>query len=105
MHLYQPSLVDYHLFQPEVIESWIKGPARSPLVVPINFQKKHQEMLQNTAKVLSHRAVRIDKRFDKLLTSLRTATSKGIWDLDKVNTEYDDVLDGFQLALLNVSWK
>jgi hypothetical protein len=43
--------------------------------------------------------VAINPRFDKLITSLRTAVDKGEGVLDKEATSYDDILDAFRLAL------
>ena len=42
--------------------------------------------------------VLIDKRFDKLLTSLRTAVARE-YKLDKEQTSYHDILDAFRLSL------
>ena len=39
--------------------------------------------------------VAIDKRFDKLLTSLRTAVAEE-YKLDKTATSYNDILDTFR---------
>jgi hypothetical protein len=44
-------------------------------------------------------AIAINPRFDKLITSLRTAVEKGEGSLDKEATSYDDILDGLRLAL------
>jgi hypothetical protein len=40
----------------------------------------------------------IDKKYDKLLTSLRTAWATEL-DLDKKQTSYDDLLEALRLAL------
>ena len=40
----------------------------------------------------------IDKRFDKLLTALRTAVANE-YELDKEQTSYHDLLDAFRLSL------
>ena len=40
----------------------------------------------------------INPRFDKLITALRTAVDNEA-TLDKEATSYDDILDGFRLAL------
>jgi hypothetical protein len=39
-----------------------------------------------------------DKRFDKLLTGLRTAVANE-YELDKEVTSYDDIVDAFRLSL------
>ena len=42
--------------------------------------------------------IAIDKRFDKLITGLRTAVANE-YKLDKEVTSYDDLLDAFRLSL------
>jgi hypothetical protein len=42
--------------------------------------------------------IAIDKRFDKLLTALRTAVANE-FKLDTTVISYDDILDAFRLAL------
>jgi hypothetical protein len=69
-------------------------------VVPVPFSKYHKSMLQNTKSLIEDpdNLVLIDRRFDKLLISLRTATEKE-YSLTKEETSYDDVLDAFRLSL------
>jgi hypothetical protein len=57
-------------------------------------------MLQHTKSLLEDKdnLVVIDKRFDKLLTALRTAVANE-YRLDKELTSCHDVLDGFRLSL------
>jgi hypothetical protein len=43
--------------------------------------------------------IAIDKRFDKLITSLRTATAAE-YRLQKEETSFNDVLDAFRLSLI-----
>lgn len=43
--------------------------------------------------------VAINPKFDKLITSLRTAVEKGEGMLDKEATSYDDIFDAFRLAM------
>jgi hypothetical protein len=44
-------------------------------VVPVHFTKEHKRMLMHTKKVLEYNggSIAINPRFDKLITSLRTA--------------------------------
>jgi hypothetical protein len=42
--------------------------------------------------------IAIDKRFDKLITGLRTAVANE-YKLDKEVTSYDDIVDAFRLSL------
>ena len=42
--------------------------------------------------------IAINQKFDKLITSLRTAISDDLGKLNKEDTSYDNVLDAFRLA-------
>jgi hypothetical protein len=57
-------------------------------------------MLTHTKSLLEDKdnLIVIDKRFDKLLTSLRTAVANE-YKLDKEQTSYHDILDAFRLSL------
>jgi hypothetical protein len=70
-------------------------------IVPVNFNKEHKAMLGHCKMILEHEprkiAINPDK-FDKLITSLRTAVDiDGV--LDKESTSYNDIFDAFRLAL------
>jgi hypothetical protein len=71
------------------------------LVVPVHFAKEHKHMLAHTKKLMEYNGgqIAINLRFDKLITSLRTAVDKVEGVLDKEATSYDDILDAFRLAL------
>jgi hypothetical protein len=70
-------------------------------VVPVHFVKEHRRMLAHVKKILEYNqgAIAINPRFDKLITSIRTAVEKGEGSLDKEATSYDDTFDAFRLAL------
>jgi len=55
-------------------------------------------MLSNLHVMVSKGYLALDPKYDKLLTSLRTAYAKEL-SLDKEQTSYDDLLDGLRLAL------
>jgi hypothetical protein len=65
---------------------------------PISFNSEHKNMLSNLHAVVSKGYLAIDPKYDKLLTSLRTAYASEL-DLDKEQTSYNDLLDGLRLAL------
>jgi hypothetical protein len=65
---------------------------------PVNFSTEHKNMLSNLHAVISKNYLAIDKRYDKLITSLRTAYANEL-SLDKQQTSYSDLLDGLRLAL------
>lgn len=76
---------------PKESHRWMK-------VRPIPFGTTHKAMLGNTLILLEKGKVAIHPRFDKLLTSLRTAIAQD-YSLDKDATVNNDVLDAFRLAL------
>jgi hypothetical protein len=69
-------------------------------VIPVNFSMEHKSMLGNVKMLMERDGgyVAINPKFDKLITSLRTAIEKGEGVLDKEATSYDDVFDAFRLA-------
>jgi hypothetical protein len=101
--------MNYELLKPEITDKWVYSDCEYNKVVPINFRLKHKELLQKAYKVLSDRRIKIDPKFTKLITSLRTATSKqgqnDTFDLDKLQTTESDVLDAYMLAQLPVQIK
>jgi Terminase RNaseH-like domain len=67
-------------------------------VEPIPFQNTHKQMLYHSKFILENKYLHLHPKFDKLLTSLRTAiATDGI--LDKQQTSFNDILDSFRLVL------
>src|ERR671931_2019014 len=70
-------------------------------IVPVNFNTEHKAMLGHCKMILEQDggriAINVD-RFDKLITSLRTAVDID-GTLDKEATSYNDIFDAFRLAL------
>jgi hypothetical protein len=70
-------------------------------IVPVNFNSEHKAMLGHCKMLLENdgRNIAINPdRFDKLITSLRTAVDNdGV--LDKESTSYNDIFDASRLAL------
>jgi hypothetical protein len=69
-------------------------------VVPIAFSKEHKSMLSHAKQLMEYDNGRaaINPRFNKLITSLRTAVADE-WSLDKEATSHDDLFDSFRLSL------
>jgi hypothetical protein len=69
-------------------------------VVPVNFAKEHKDMIAHCRNLMSNGLVSIypKERFDKLITSLRTAVDNE-GTLDKDATSYPDIFDAFRLAM------
>jgi hypothetical protein len=70
-------------------------------IIPVNFQKRHREMLQWAHTLMSKGLIRIHPSLQKLIVSLRTAIVSDDWKLDKQQTSHDDILDSFRLSLCN----
>jgi Terminase RNaseH-like domain len=70
-------------------------------IVPVNFNSEHKAMLGHCKMILESEGGRIainPDRFDRLITSLRTAVDSD-GTLDKEATSYNDIFDAFRLAL------
>src|SRR5215204_1857996 len=76
------------------------NPANYMKVIPIPFSINGAKMLQHAKGLLEDpdNLIVIDKRFDKLLTALRTAVANE-YKLEKEQTSYHDILDSFRLSL------
>ena len=70
-------------------------------IIPVNFQKRHREMLQWAYTLMSKRFIKVHPSLQKLIVSLRTAVVIDDWRLDKQQTSHDDILDSFRLSLCN----
>jgi hypothetical protein len=66
--------------------------------LPVAFSKHAGPMLQHAKSLMDENRIMIDKRFEKLLISLRTATADE-YKLQKSDMSYDDLFDSFRLAL------
>jgi hypothetical protein len=78
-------------------DSWTKDMK----IIPVNFNKEHKAMLGHCKMILERDGGRIainPDKFDKLITSLRTAVDND-GTLDKEATSYNDIFDAFRLAL------
>lgn len=85
--------------KPEIQDRFVHS--EIPLVVAINWQRHRKAMLEKAYTMLSKNMVRIDPKFSKLTTALRTATSTPADTDYKTKTSWSDVLDAFlQLSLV-----
>jgi hypothetical protein len=91
---------DYHAWLTEE-QIWSLRSSNSWQIIPVNFQKRHREMLQWTYTLMSKRFVKIHPSLQKLIVSLRTGIVSDEWKLDKQQTSYHDILDSFRLACSN----
>jgi hypothetical protein len=65
---------------------------------PVNFNTEHKNMLSNLHALVSKGFLAIPDKFDKLITSLRTAYAEEL-NLKKDIGSYSDLLDALRLAL------
>jgi hypothetical protein len=70
-------------------------------VIPVNFSMEHKAMIGNVKMLMERDGgnVAINPKFDKLITSLRTAVEKCEGMLDKEATSYDDIFGAFRLSM------
>jgi hypothetical protein len=78
--------------------------ARFMTVVPVPFSTEAKNMIMHSKELLEFETplIAINPKFDKLITSLRTAISDDLGKLDKEQTSYHNVLDAFRLALKGI---
>ena len=67
----------------------------------MSFAQRHREMLSYPMWLLENDRgqIALPPEFDKLIVSLRTATTKGELALDKRATACNDTFDAFRMAL------
>jgi hypothetical protein len=77
------------------------NPALYMRCIPVPFSTHGAKLLQATKSLVEDKngLVAIHPKFDKLLTSLRTAISNDLYKLSKEETSYHDILDAFRLSL------
>ena len=94
---------EYHDYYGRLTEEdiWSLRSSNSWQIIPVNFQKRHREMLQWTYTLMSKRLVKIHPLLHDLIVSLRTAVVIDDWKLDKQQTSHHDTLDSLRLALCN----
>ena len=94
---------EYHDYYGRLTEAdiWSLRSSNSWQIIPVNFQKRHREMLQWTYTLMSKRLVKLHSSLHRLIVSLRTAIVSDEWKLDKQQTSHHNLLDSFRLALCN----
>ena len=94
---------EYHDYFGRLTEEqiWSLRSSNSLQLIPVNFQKRHREMLQWAYTLMSKRFIKIYPLLQQLIVSLRTAIVSDEWELDKQQTSHHDILDAFRLALCN----
>jgi len=85
-------------------EDWMKAEdvnAEDYKVLPVNFRTEHKLLLFHTWNLLSKEMIAIPKKYNQLITSMRSAWAVD-FDLDKDETVNNDHLDSFRLMLKGV---
>ena len=79
---------------------------KSDRIHPIHFgvNQEHKRLLETMYHLASDGKLAIDERYDKLITSMRTAQMIE-WDLDKNDTVHNDHLDACRLMCRGISLK
>ena len=67
-------------------------------IIPVNFSTDHKAMLSHLHTMISKGYLAIPSKYDKLITSLRTAYATE-YSLNKEQTSYSDSLDALRLSL------
>ncbi|MGB7661966.1 MAG: hypothetical protein WBL67_04440, partial [Nitrososphaeraceae archaeon] len=94
---------EYHDYYGRLTEEqvWALRSSNSWQIIPVNFRKRHREMLQWTYTLMSKRFIKIHPSLQQLIVSLRTAVVTDDWKLDKQQTSHVDTLDSFRPACCN----
>jgi hypothetical protein len=71
---------------------------------PISFNSEHKNMLSNLHVVVTKQYLAIPEKYDKLITSLRTAYAEEL-NLKKDIGSYSDLLDALRLGLKGYNFK
>ena len=70
---------EYHDYYGRLTEEQILVQENSWQIIPVNFQKRHREMLRWTYTLLSKRFIKIHPSLQELIVSLRTAVVIDDW--------------------------
>jgi hypothetical protein len=76
------------------------SPSSEMRIIPVPFSINHAKMLQHLKLLIDEGFIAIHPRFEKLITSLRTAVATE-YKLDKSGktTQHHDIFDAFRLAV------
>jgi hypothetical protein len=64
-------------------------------VLPVNFSTEHKKMLEHCKEMMP--SIAINRKFDKLITALRTATATE-FSLDKNLSVHNDIFDAYRMC-------
>ena len=84
---------------------WSLRSSNSWQIIPVNFQKRHRQMLEWTYTLMSKRFIKIHPSLQQLIVPPRTAIVSDEWKLDKQQSSQHDTLDSFMLSLCNYEFQ
>jgi hypothetical protein len=90
--------MDYHEHLARIQRKKLGDPVYHMDVIPVAFNPEGREMLVHSKMALDKGKVAIHPKHNKLIVALRTAVAKEML-LNKEKTSFDDLFDGFRLAL------
>ena len=85
----------------EVLDRFKYHKCRSPLIVPVAFNKEGENVMRMLQSCISKNLLRIHTAMEELIVSLKSAKNKpnNPYSLDKSKSAFDDSLDALRLAL------
>ena len=96
---------EYHDYYGRLTEEqiWSLRSSNSWQIIPVNFQKRHKQMLEWTYTLMSKRFIKIHPSQNNLKVSFRTVIVSDEWKLHKQRTSHYDTPDSFRPSLCNCS--
>lgn len=95
-----PERIDYEQHLKDLKDRGVRDAdlIRHMRILPVGFGSEGREMLAHCNYMVGGKFVAINPRFNKLITSMRTAVATE-YKLDKDLTAYDDIFDAFRLMM------
>jgi hypothetical protein len=91
----------FEILKEDILNRFKYTECRSPLIVPVPFNKDHVAMMQTLQSCVSKNILRIHPSYEELIVSLRSAKNKpnNPYSLDKAVSAYNDHIDALRLSL------
>jgi hypothetical protein len=91
----------YEKLPEEVLSRFKYTDCRSPLIVPVAFNKEHLDIMKTTQSCVSKGILKIHPKLEEVIIALKSAQNKGDnpYTLDKNRSANHDSLDALRLAL------
>jgi hypothetical protein len=91
----------YEKLDPKILDRFRYTECRTPLIVPVPFNKEGDNMMQTLQSCISKNILRLHPSHEELIISLKSAKNKpnNPYSLDKNTSAYHDILDALRLSL------